>query len=69
MVSAFLNGAGVMRVLPSTWRITIKGLSYTKATPLKQNGQAQGATVSLDVTDAGMGDLAVDGKAFHYTME
>jgi len=62
---------GKTRITPAPFKKaeTIKGLSYTKATPLAQNGQAQGATVSLDVTDAGMGDLAVDGKAFHYTME
>ncbi|MBE6379952.1 MAG: hypothetical protein E7047_03395 [Lentisphaerae bacterium] len=62
---------GKTRITPAPFvkAETIKGLSYTKATPLAQNGQVQGATVSLDVTDAGMGDLAVDGKAFHYTME
>ncbi|MBE6369979.1 MAG: hypothetical protein E7056_07465 [Lentisphaerae bacterium] len=62
---------GKTRITPAPFKKaeTIKGLSYTKATPLKQDGQAQGATVGLDVTDAGMGDLPIDGKAFHYTME
>ena len=64
-----MNGKTRITPAPFVKAETIKGLSYTKATPLAQNGQAQGATVSLDVTDAGMGDLVVDGKAFHYTME
>ena len=62
---------GKTRITPAPFKKaeTIKGLSYTKAVPLKQDGQAQGEPVSLDVTDAGMGDLPIDGKAFHYTME
>jgi len=65
------NIDGKTRLTPAPFvrNETIKGLSYIKATPLNQDGKAQGATFNLDVTDAGMGDLTVDGKAFHYTME
>jgi hypothetical protein len=64
-----MNGKTRLTPAPFKKAETIKGLSYTKATALKQNGQAMGETFGLDVTDAGMGDLVVDGKAFHYTME
>jgi len=62
---------GKSRITPAPFvkSETVKGLSYTKATALKQDGTPQGEAFNLDVTDAGMGDLAVDGKAFHYTME
>ena len=64
-----INGKTRLTPAPFERKETIKGLSYIKATPLNQDGKAQGATLTLDVTDAGMGDLVVDGKAFHYTME
>ena len=62
---------GKSRITPAPFvkAETVKGLSYTKATALNQDGTPQGEAFNLDVTDAGMGDLVVDGKAFHYTME
>ena len=62
---------GKTRITPAPFKTaeTIKGLSFNKATPLKQDGSKLAGTMTLDVTDAGMGDLNVDGKAFHYTME
>ncbi|MBO7327263.1 MAG: hypothetical protein J6W00_00655 [Lentisphaeria bacterium] len=65
------NVKGKMRLTPAPFikEETIKGLYYTKATPLKQNGSKLGATFDLDVTDIGMGDLVINKKAFHYTME
>jgi len=64
-----IDGKTRLTPVPFTKAETVKGLSYTKATPLKQNGSKLAETFNLDVTDAGMGDLVVDGKAFHYTME
>ena len=48
---------------------TIKGLGCTTATPLGQDGKALSAAKLLDVTDAGLADLPVDGKAFAYGLE
>jgi hypothetical protein len=64
-----IDGKTRLTPVPFIKAETVKGLSYTKATPLKQNGSKLAETFNLDVTDAGMGDLVVDGKAFHYTVE
>ena len=60
-----------MRLTPAPFMQveTIKGLGCTKATPLGQDGKALSAAKLLDVTDAGLADLPVDGKAFAYGLE
>ena len=47
----------------------VKNLSARQSTPCKPDEKPAAATIQLDVTDGGAGDLLIDGKAFHYLLK
>jgi len=63
------KGRTILTPVPFLAPETIRKLSYGQAIPLHQDGSAAGPAQRLDVTDAGLADLAVDGKAFAYSLE
>ena len=63
------NGATRLTPAPFVAPETLKGLGFTEAQPLAQDGKAAGPVVKLDVTDAGKADLPVTGQAFSYLLK